>query len=162
MEKAKETRAPPPAIRPQPSGDLRLAMIDKELPTVPPQGEEGNKSKPPRMVNPSGQRQLEDAGRPATSAIHHTTKAPPKRPLQQDPEEIHSRSTMQRNAPSYQQSEQQAKRRRTSQISDDDDDMTEEQPKMTAPPIRQSSVRQKVNQLSYLAIYHLLIIPRRW
>src|SRR6187402_923201 len=49
MEKAKETRAPPPAIRPQPSGDLTHAMLqEKALPPVPSQRGDHGQSKPPR------------------------------------------------------------------------------------------------------------------
>lgn len=142
MEKAKETRAPPPAIRPQPSGDLARAM-DKALPPVPQQRSELGQSKAPRM-NPGNQRSQEEMGRSMTSSMHNSTKAPPKRPLQQDADDYHSRPTLQRNGPSYQ--EQQSKRPRMTEEFDDDD-LTENHPKMTAPPIRQSSVRQKVKLL---------------
>jgi hypothetical protein len=148
MEKAKETRAPPPAIRPQPSGDLTNAMLqEKALPPVPVQRTELAQSKPPRLVNATAQRPQEDLGRSVNSTLHNTTKAPPKRPLQQDPEEHHTRPTLQRNGPSYQHNEQQSKRRKTSQEFDEDEDMAEHQPKMTAPPIRQSSSRPKVRVL---------------
>jgi len=145
MEKAKETRAPPPAIRPQQSNtDLTHSMLqEKALPPVPPQRGDLGQSKPPRMVNPSAQRPQEDTTRPVNSVLQNTTKAPPKRPLQQDPEEHHSRPTLQRNGPSYQH-EQHSKRRKTSE-NFDDDDLTENQPKLMAPPIRQSSSRQKAS-----------------
>jgi len=144
MEKAKETRAPPPAVRPQPSGDLNAMLQEKALPPVPVQRAELAQSKPPRMVNAPAQRPQDDMGRSVNSTLHNTTKAPPKRPLQQDPEEHHPRPTLQRNGPSYQHNEQQSKRRKTSQEFDDDEDMPDHQPKMTAPPIRQSSSRPKV------------------
>jgi hypothetical protein len=147
MEKAKETRAPPPAVRPQPSGDLTHAMLqEKPLPPAPVQRPELAQSKPPRMVNAPAQRPQpqEDLGRSVNSTLQNTTKAPPKRPLQQESEDHHARPTLQRNGPSYQHNEQQSKRRKTSQEFDDDEDMTEPQPKMTAPPIRQSSSRPKV------------------
>ena len=144
MERAKETRAPPPAVRPQPSnGDLSLSMLqEKTLPAVPAQRDFGQ-AKAPRM-NPTAHRPQEDLGRSVNSALHNTTKVPPKRPLQQDMDEHHLRPTLQRNGPSHQQNEPQTKRRKTSEGFDEDDDMTEVQPKMTAPPIRNSSVRQKV------------------
>ena len=142
MEKAKETRAPPPAIRPQPSGDLTHTMLqEKALPPLPSQ-RDANPPRPIRM-NAAVQRTQEEAGRPASAMLHNAAKAPPKRPLQQDLEENRARPAIQRNGPSY-QNEHQSKRRRTSENFDDDDDMTENQPKMTAPPIRQSSSRQKV------------------
>jgi hypothetical protein len=145
MEKAKETRAPPPAIRPQQANaDLTHSMLqEKALPPVPPQRVDLGQPKPPRMVNPSAQRPQEDLSRPVNSVLQNTTKAPPKRPLQQEPEEHHSRPTIQRNGPSYQH-EQHSKRRKTSE-NFDDDDLTENQPKLMAPPIRQSSSRQKVS-----------------
>ncbi|KAJ5052432.1 uncharacterized protein L3040_002181 [Drepanopeziza brunnea f. sp. 'multigermtubi'] len=129
MEKAKETRAPPPAARAPPGGDL-----DKALPPVPQQGLQSKRVIP-------AQRSQEEMGRPVSS-MHHSTKAPPKRPLQHDADDYHtSRPGLQRNAPSHH--EQQSKRARTTEEFDDDDNMTDDHPKMTAPPIRQSSVRQK-------------------
>jgi hypothetical protein len=147
MEKAKETRAPPPAVRPQPGGDLAHVMLqEKALPAVPAPRAELAQSKPPRMANAPAQRPQpqEDLGRSVSSTLQNTTKAPPKRPLQQEAEDHHPRPTLQRNGPPYQHNEQQSKRRKTSQEFDDDEDMTEPQPKMTAPPIRQSSSRPKV------------------
>lgn len=140
MEKAKETKAPPPAARPQPNAEFGSSMLqDKALPPVP-RGELAQ-SKPSRM-NPGAQRQQEDM-RPTNSVMHNTAKLPVKRPLPQD-EDNRSRPTLQRNGPSYHQQEHQAKRRRTSDDFDDDEDMTEDHPKMTAPPIRQSSSRQNM------------------
>jgi hypothetical protein len=121
-------------------------LQEKALPPVPAPRVEVAQSKPPRMVNAPAQRPQpqEDLGRSVNSTLQNTTKAPPKRPLQQDSEDHHPRPALQRNGPSYQHNEQQSKRRRTSQEFDDDEDMTEPQPKMTAPPIRQSSSRPKV------------------
>lgn len=143
MEKAKETRAPPPAVRNQPSVDLGSSMMqEKALPPIPPQRGDFGQSKGSRM-NPAAQRPQEDMIRSVNSTLQSTAKLPPKRPLPQDSEDHHARPTLQRNGPSYQQ-EHQSKRRRTSEDFDDDEDMTEDHPKMTAPPIRQSSSRQKV------------------
>ncbi|CZR62338.1 related to vesicular transport-associated repeat protein Tb-291 [Phialocephala subalpina] len=140
MEKAKETKAPPPAARPQPNAEFGSSMLqDKALPPVP-RGELAQ-SKPSRM-NPTAQRQQEDM-RPTNSVMHNSAKLPAKRPLPQD-EDNRSRPTLQRNGPSYHQQEHQAKRRRTSDDFDDDEDITEDHPKMTAPPIRQSSSRQNM------------------
>jgi hypothetical protein len=72
--------------------------------------------------------------------MQNMTKAPLKRPL--PAEEPQSRPVIQRNGPSYQQSE--AKRRRTEE--DFEDDLAEPQPRgHMAPPIRQSTIRQKVS-----------------
>ncbi len=152
MEKAKETKAPPPAARPQPSLDLGQSVLqEKSLPPAPVQRGDLSQPKPPRM-NPTGQRPHEDLGRSVNSVLHNTNKAPPKRPLQQDLDDHHSRPAVQRNAPPY-QNEPQLKRRKTDEDFDDDDDMTENQPKMTAPPIRQSGIRQKVGILTDLLFY---------
>jgi hypothetical protein len=164
MEKAKETRAPPPAVRPQPSGDLTHTMLqEKPLPPAPVQRPELAQSKPPRMVNAPAQRPQpqEDLGRSVNSTLQNTTKAPPKRPLQQESEDHHARPTLQRNGASYQHNEQQSKRRKTSQEFDDDEDMTEPQPKMTAPPIRQSSSRPKVCYLTEYFRNSILTIYRK-
>lgn len=130
MEKAKETRAPPPAIRPQVREDLQ----EKALPPLP-------QPKAPRM-NSIVPRSQEELNRP-TASVHPSAKAPPKRPLQQDSDDYHSRPAMQRSGPSYQHNEAHSKRRKTSENFEDDDDLTENHPKMTAPPIRQSTARPK-------------------
>ena len=129
LEKAKENRAPPPAVRAQPSVE---SLKDKALPPLP-------QAKSQRM-NSLVPRSQEDPGR---AIVQPTTKVPPKRPLQQDSEEIISRPPIQRSAPSYQQNDTQSKRRKTNEIVDGDGDenMVESHPKMSAPPIRQSSVR---------------------
>ncbi|KAI6716608.1 hypothetical protein JHW43_000867 [Diplocarpon mali] len=138
MEKAKETRAPPPAVRPQATGDMtHAALQDKVLPPVPQHRTEMQS----KRANPAAQRLQEDMGRPTSSVLHISAKAPPKRPFQQDNDDYHSRPTQQRNGPSYH--DQQAKRARTTEEFDEDDEMTEDHPKMTAPPIRQSSIRPK-------------------
>jgi hypothetical protein len=148
MEKAKQTGAPPPAIRPQPNGDLTLAMLqDKPLPQVPQPRNDMSHARLPR-TNSTVHRPQDDPNRPVNSVLHNTGKVPPKRPLQQDAgDEHHSRSTTQRNPPSYHNDSHHSKRRKTSEDFEDDDDATEPQPKMKAPPIRQSSIRQKVCEL---------------
>lgn len=81
--------------------------------------------------------------------MQNPSKVPPKRPLQQ--EDDHSRPPIQRNAPSY-HNEPHSKRRKTSEGFDDDD--MEDHPKMTAPPIRQSSSRPKVSNCSEVLSYN--------
>lgn len=129
LEKAKESRAPPPAIRSQPSAEV---LHDKALPALP-------QAKAQRM-NTAAPRSQDEYGRPIN---HPSTKAPPKRPLQQDTDEHHSRPAVQRNGPSYQQNEAQSKRRKTSENFEGEEEIVESHPKMSAPPIRQSSVRPK-------------------
>ncbi|EHK97288.1 putative Inner centromere protein-related protein pic1 [Glarea lozoyensis 74030] len=124
LEKAKQMGAPPPASR---------SLHDKALPPVP-RGE-ASQSKPVR--------QQEEMGRPASQASHNVAKPLSKRPLQQEVGEDQARPAIQRNGPSYEQL--QSKRRKTSERFEDDEDMTENQPRMNAPPIRQSSSRPKHN-----------------
>ncbi|KAH8659218.1 hypothetical protein BGZ60DRAFT_456713 [Tricladium varicosporioides] len=131
LEKAKQTGAPPPASR---------HLQDKALPPVPSQRNEMN-SKQTR-VDLNGNRNQEEMARPASS-LHHAAKFPPKRPLQQDSNDESSRPALQRNGPSY-HNEPHSKRRKTSEGFDDD--LTEDHPKMTAPPVRQSSSRPKEPQ----------------
>ena len=135
LEKAKQTGAPPPAARHH-DGPIAGSQ-EKALPPVP---REAAQSKPPRL--PSTMQRQEESARPATTVLHNTTKAPPKRPLPQDGDEHHSRPTLQRNPASYQHNDAHTKRRKTSE-NFEDEDVTEDHPKMTAPPIRQSGIRQK-------------------
>ena len=146
MDKAKMTGAPPPAIRPQPTGDPTFAMLDdKPLPSIPGQRIDMAQSKGTRP-NQAAHRPQEDLARPMTSSMHTTAKIPPKRPLQQDAnDEHHSRPTMQRNPPSYQHNDNHSKRRKTSDVFEDDDVISPPPAKLTAPPIRQSSSRPKVS-----------------
>lgn len=143
MEKAKLNGAPPPALRPQPSGDLTLSMLnDKPLPSVPSQRSDLAQSMN-RMNGAS--RPQGDTGRPTTASMHTAAKIPPKRPLQQDNgDDYHARPPMQRNVSSYQQNDKDSKRRKTNDVFDDEDFMSPPPAKLTAPPIRQSSSRPKV------------------
>jgi hypothetical protein len=144
MERAKETRAPPPAIRPQQHVD---SWQDKALPPVPPQRNDlGGQTKISRINPPM-----------------NTAKAPPKRPLQQDNnDEQNSQSTMQRNGMSY-LNETHHKRPRTNEYLDDEDELVESHPKMTAPPIRQSSIRPKVRKASVMPLLQLMLTYyRKW
>ncbi|QSZ33630.1 hypothetical protein DSL72_005198 [Monilinia vaccinii-corymbosi] len=118
IERAKQKRAPPPAIRPQQNADQ---WLEKSLPPVPPQ--------------------RGDLGGQAKAARINTAKAPPKRPLLENNEEA-ARPAMQRNGPSN-NGDIRSKRQRTNEYLDEEDELTESHPKMTAPPIRQSSIRSK-------------------
>ncbi|RAL60338.1 hypothetical protein DID88_000114 [Monilinia fructigena] len=117
IERAKQKRAPPPAIRPQQNVDQ---WLDKSLPPVPTQ--------------------RNDLGGQAKATRMNTAKAPPKRPLQENNEEP-ARPAMQRNIPSN-HGDIRNKRQRTNEYLEEDE-LTESHPKMTAPPIRQSSIRPK-------------------
>ena len=144
VERAKLIGAPPPAIRPQSNMDLTLDMLQEKA--LPQQRGDIVQAQAPR-TQPNAYRPYEEHGRSVNSVLHNAAKAPPKRPHPQDAiDESHSRPTTQRNQPPpYNNDSHQPKRRKTSETVDShNDNMTESQPKMTAPPIRQSTVRQKV------------------
>lgn len=126
LEKAKLNRPPPPPARPNPNSDR-----DKPLPAAP----RAELEQPHRMT--LTQQRPQDESR--TNTLQNTTKAPPKRPLAND--DAQSRQMMQRNGLSYQQND--SKRRKTED--EFEEDFMESQPRgAMAPPIRQSSIRQKV------------------
>ena len=122
LEKAKLNRPPPPPARPNPHAE-------KPLPAT-------HRAEPEPVHRNTVQRPQEES---RMNTLQNTTKAPPKRPMPAD--EAQSRPTMQRNGPSYHQND--SKRRKT----EDEflDDVMETQPRgAMAPPIRQSTIRQKV------------------
>lgn len=75
IEKAKQTRAPPPAIRSQPNGPPQYNTV-REKATIPrPQS---------RLQQSMAHRSQEDLGRPVGAVLGNSSKMPSKRPLQQD------------------------------------------------------------------------------
>ncbi|KHJ30340.1 putative inner centromere protein [Erysiphe necator] len=84
----------------------------------------------------------QDTSRIVCSNLSSTTKLPPKRLFQHESEDQHLRPSIQRNGTSIFQNEQYSKRRKTTE-SDGDGDSENDRPKMTAPPVRQSSIRYK-------------------
>lgn len=136
VEMAKSQRPPPPPAR---DDNVRPLGQDKPLPPVP---QRMNQAPPRPGTRLENARSQEDLARPPNMGFHNTTKAPPKRPFQQDvSEELGSRPPMQRSGPSYQQNE--GKRRKTSE-NYHDTDIPDTQPRQMAPPLRQSSIRPKV------------------
>ncbi|WDK11529.1 inner centromere protein [Colletotrichum graminicola] len=128
IERAKQTRAPPPAVRSQPNG--------------PPDYTAGQRSdaqppRPPSRMNSTAHRSQED--RPVNAILSNASKPGSKRPLPQDGrEETGSRNPAPRNVPSYQSND--AKRRRTSDDFADELDMDIQPPNIKGPPVRPPSV----------------------
>ncbi|KAK1966220.1 inner centromere protein [Colletotrichum sublineola] len=128
IERAKQTRAPPPAVRSQPNG--------------PPDYTAGQRSdnqppRPPSRMNSTVHRSQED--RPVNAVLSNVPKPGSKRPLPQDGrEEPSSRNPLPRNGPSYQSKD--AKRRRTSDDFADELDMDIQPPNIKGPPVRPPSV----------------------
>ncbi|KAI1006890.1 hypothetical protein K3495_g1317 [Podosphaera aphanis] len=132
LEKAKEIRPPQPYVRDKTIVDLEKA------PSIISGSETTYQSKTPANI----QKVQQDQARPITSSIISNARVPPKRPLLQENEDHHLRPTIQRSATLNQRNEQQMKRHKTNDF-DDDEEMMKNRSKMTAPPIRQSSIRQK-------------------
>ncbi|KAG9229178.1 hypothetical protein BJ875DRAFT_387891 [Amylocarpus encephaloides] len=131
LEKAKQTRAPPPAAH---------HLQDKALPPIP-RGEH-NQAKPNRN-DMNAHRQHDELAKAPSQPSHNITKFAPKRPLQEESDD-HARPALQRNGPSY-QTEGHSKRRKTSERFDDDE-LMENQPTINAPPIRRTSSKPKEMQ----------------
>lgn len=136
IEKAKQTRAPPPAVRSQPNGP-------------PDYGATHGKSSVPRPQSrlPSSiHRSQEDLHRPVNALLSNTAKTLPKRPLQQDAnDDANQRSTMARSGPSHQQ---EAKRMRMTDEFDFDDELEflpPPQSNIKGPPVRPSGGFKKVS-----------------
>lgn len=128
IERAKQTRAPPPAPRSQPTGDYNMA--DK------------GPSRPPSRL---GSMIPQDSSRPVNASLH-ASKMASKRTLQPDASED-VRPPMQRNGPSYQAKE--AKRMRMSEEFDEDIDMADSQRSVIrGPPVRPSGGFKKVRDLT--------------
>ncbi|KAK3353661.1 hypothetical protein B0T25DRAFT_454263 [Lasiosphaeria hispida] len=126
IEKAKQTKAPPPASRPQPNGPPDYNLADKG-PSRPP-------SRIGSIMNPDG--------RLVGTVLTNGGKAAPKRPAQ-DAAEDNARTQPQRTMPTYHQSKD-AKRMRMSQEFDDDIDMADTQPNIIkGPPVRPSGGLRK-------------------
>ncbi|KAK1827628.1 inner centromere protein-related protein pic1 [Podospora conica] len=116
IEKAKQTKAPPPASRSQPNGPPDYNLTDKG---------------PARPVS----RLAQQDGRMTIG------KGPAKRPLQQEAADEPQRPQGQRNMPSYHPKD--AKRIRMSEEFDEDIDMADPQPNIKGPPIRPSTGLKK-------------------
>ena len=129
IEKAKQTKAPPPAARPRPNGPPEYSMADKG-PVRPPSRLGSTMPQDGRLVN---------------TALSSTSKGPSKRPLQQDAGEESSRAQQPR-APAGLPAKE-AKRMRLSPELDEDLDMMEAHNPGTikGPPVRPSVGFKKVS-----------------
>lgn len=146
IEKAKQTRAPPPAARTNAHGPADVALQDNRVSAMAGAKAEGPRP-PSRMT--AGLRNQEDSGRPTTA---QATKAGAKRMLPADPSEDFYKSGPNRAGPSYQAKD--AKRRRTSDDFDDKPE-TDSGSHIKGPPMRPSQGFKKVSvQGAILAIWH--------
>jgi len=129
IERAKQTRAPPPAARPQANAPPEYNLADK------------GPARPPSRL---GSLIPQDGGRPVNAVLSNASKMGSKRPLQQDASEESNRPPVQRNGPSYQPKD--VKRMRMSEEFDDDIAMADSQPHIIkGPPVRPSAGFKKVS-----------------
>ncbi|KAH7328210.1 hypothetical protein B0I35DRAFT_11862 [Stachybotrys elegans] len=126
IERAKQTRAPPPAIRSQVNnahdGGSAAQRAEGQV-------------RPPSRMTAGGQRQ-DDTGRPVNAILSSSVKAGAKRPVPGEySEDGHAKRPPSRGGPSYQAKD--SKRRRTSEEFDEDLEMSYA-PNIKGPPVRPS------------------------
>ncbi|KAI5868558.1 hypothetical protein GGS23DRAFT_36772 [Durotheca rogersii] len=127
LEKAKQTRAPPPAVRSQPNGPPDYSRSEIGAP------------RPPSRL--TTQRPQEDTGRPVNAVLSTASKANTKRPLQQEPNDDNaSYQATARGANGYQPKD--PKRMRMSDEMDDGMEV-EKQPNLKGAPVRPSGGYKK-------------------
>ncbi|KAI1505305.1 hypothetical protein F5X99DRAFT_277162 [Biscogniauxia marginata] len=130
IEKAKQTRAPPPAVRSQPNGPPDFSKG------------EGAPSRPPSRMATATQRSQEDTARPVNTVLSGNSKSATKRPLQQDQsEDSASRQASARNGNVYPAKE--SKRLRMSDELDIAAEKKEKQPSLKGAPVRPSGGLKK-------------------
>ncbi|KAK0391039.1 hypothetical protein NLU13_0541 [Sarocladium strictum] len=131
IEKAKQTRAPPPAVRSHtPGAQEYTPHQDKRASTLISSKGEG--SRPPSRLTSGLPRSQEEIGRPTTS---HVSKLGTKRTLPMEAVEDPYRAGASRNGTAYQSKD--AKRRRTSDEFDEDHE-SDSPPNIKGPPVRPS------------------------
>ncbi|RYO92920.1 hypothetical protein DL766_003896 [Monosporascus sp. MC13-8B] len=113
LEKAKQTRAPPPAVRNQAHAPPEHSRPQDQL-----QKGEVSAGRPPSRLNTAVPRSQEDLGRPVNATLSSTSKASSKRPLQ--PDENSDKAT--RQAPSRPGTIYQTKESKRMRMTDEFDD----------------------------------------
>ncbi|OTA63735.1 hypothetical protein K449DRAFT_421818 [Hypoxylon sp. EC38] len=128
LEKAKQTRAPPPAARSQPNGPPDYSRTEAPAP------------RPPSRLTTNVQRSQEDTGRPVNTVLSNASKATSKRPLQQDREDDNARQAPARGGTGLQPKD--SKRMRMTDEFDDDAEM-DKHPSLKGAPVRPSGGYKK-------------------
>ncbi|KAI1327156.1 hypothetical protein F5Y16DRAFT_205129 [Xylariaceae sp. FL0255] len=125
LEKAKQTRAPPPAVRSQPNG--------------PPDynRSEAAPVRPPSRMNSIAPRSQDESSRPVNTMLSNSSKPQPKRPLPQEQmDENSSRQTHVRSGNGAQPKESK-RMRMTDELNEPAD--REKQPSLKGAPVRPSA-----------------------
>lgn len=139
IEKAKQTRAPPPAVRTQPNGPPEYGSV-REKATIP--------RPPSRLQQSMAHRSQEELGRPISAILANSSKMPTKRPLQQDTADDGSqRPAAPRNGLPQQK---EVKRMRLSDEFDIEEEMEIQSygTNIKGPPVRPSAGFKKVSLTS--------------
>lgn len=136
IDKAKQTRAPPPPVRSQPNGPPDHNSLREKA---------GIPRPPSRLQRSTMHRSQEDVGRPVNAVLSSTAKMSLKRPLQlEGADDGTQRPTATRNRPSQQK---EVKRLRISDEFDLEEQMEIQShgTKIKGPPIRPSAGYKKVS-----------------
>ncbi|PHH80337.1 hypothetical protein CDD80_1976 [Ophiocordyceps camponoti-rufipedis] len=144
LERAKQTRAPPPAVRSQPNGPPDSTIGEKAAPTASSaRGEAG------RSQSRTAYRSQDETNRLVSAVLSSTSKTGAKRGFGPDrTDENQAKRAPSRGGPSYQANE--AKRRRTSEMFDDDAEIDHSR-NIKGPPVRPSGGFKKVGSPAKLA-----------
>ena len=131
LEKAKQTRAPPPAVRGQPSGPPDYSR------------NETGPSRPLSRMNSTAPRSLDETSRPVNAVLSNASKAQTKRPLAQEGgDDNASRPGQIRNGHGF-QSKESKRMRMTDELNDPAEN--EKQPSLKGAPVRPSGGLKKVS-----------------
>lgn len=150
IEKAKQTKAPPPAVRSQPSGPPEYSHTVRDKGAIP--------RPPSRLQQSMAHRSQEDFGRPAGAMLPNTSKMPTKRPLQQDGvDDGMQRPTAARNG-LLQQKE--VKRMRLSDEFNIEEEMEIQSygTNIKGPPVRPSAGFKKVSSSLPIPVFNVLCL----
>lgn len=131
IEKAKQTRAPPPAMRSQPNGPPDFSM-----------SQENSAVGRPSRTTSNAPWNLEETNRPVNTVLSTASKAGAKRTLTYDKgDDGQAQHSQSRSGPTYQAND--AKRRRTSENFDGEADASSQR-NIRGPPVRPSAGFKKV------------------
>lgn len=127
IEKAKQTRAPPPAVRLQPNGPPDFSISQENQAVRPPS----------RTTSNAPHWGQEETNRPVNAVLSNASKASAKRAFAHDKgDDGQAKRPQSRGGPTYQAND--AKRRRTSENFDEEAD-TSTQRNIRGPPVRPSA-----------------------
>jgi hypothetical protein len=150
IEKAKQTRAPPPAVRSQPNGPPDATLGQQK--SAASKAENQPARPPSRLAS-----MRDESSRPFNSILSNAAKAGAKRTLGPETSDgAYSRPPPSRGGPTYQTKD--SKRRRTSEH-DDDELGVDNAPKIKGPPVRPSTGFKKV-RLYFNTLLRLIGKPR--